>query len=148
MLSLILFEVGSQNLAIKAEFITEIIRAVTVTPLPELPLPYSGIINYRGRVVPVVRLGDLPGFKSYGSALTEYMIIIDSGSPTGICLVVDQVKAFKTVEALQPLTDLESLGYQSRLTPEIVKLETGLVPVLEVAALLPLTSTALTDRVA
>jgi chemotaxis signal transduction protein len=131
--SLIFFEVGSQKLAIKTEFITEIIRAVAITRLPELLPPFTGVINYRGKVVPVIRMGDLPGFKSQATELSGYMLVIDNGTLTGLCLVVDQVTAFKTVDELLPVAELDNPGIQSRLTPEIVKLETELVPVLDIS---------------
>lgn len=133
--SLILFEVGSQKLAIKTEFITEIIRAVAITRLPELLPPFGGVINYRGKVVPVIRMGDLPGFKSQATELSEYMLVIDDGSLAGLCLVVDQVTAFKTVDQLLQVAELDNPGVQSRLTPEIVKLDTELVPVVDISML-------------
>ena len=51
------FEVHGREYAIDVTQIREIVRAVEVTPLPKAPALIEGVVDLRGRVVPVVDLG-------------------------------------------------------------------------------------------
>ncbi|NWJ95246.1 MAG: chemotaxis protein CheW [Chloroflexi bacterium] len=134
---LIVFEVGSQQLALKAEIVVEIIRAVEVTLLPDLELPFMGVINYRGSVVSVIRVGSLLGFKVVAPTVNEQMIIVgDSAGSSQICLLVDQVVAFAVADEIQSLAELGSAGIQTRFTTELAKLNTSLLPIFAVDSLL------------
>jgi purine-binding chemotaxis protein CheW len=54
---LLAFEFGEQRCAISVASVQEIVRAVTVNPLPDGPSLVRGLINVRGRGVPVIDLG-------------------------------------------------------------------------------------------
>jgi chemotaxis signal transduction protein len=133
---LILFEIGSRQLALKAEIVVEIIRAVEVTLLPELEPPFIGVINYRTNVVPVVRVGYLLGFNAVAPTVNEQMIIVgNTAGSNQVCLLVDQVVAFTTADEIQPLTELGSAILQTRFTSELAKINTCLLPILAVDSL-------------
>jgi purine-binding chemotaxis protein CheW len=55
------FAVGAERFGFRVDRVREIIRVETVTRVPHAPFPVRGIVNLRGRVVPVldlrVRLG-------------------------------------------------------------------------------------------
>jgi purine-binding chemotaxis protein CheW len=51
------FEVHGREYAIDVTQIREIVRAEEVTPLPRAPRLIEGVVDLRGRVVPVVDLG-------------------------------------------------------------------------------------------
>lgn len=51
------FEVHGREYAIDVTQIREIVRAAEITPLPKAPVLIEGVIDLRGRVVPVVDLG-------------------------------------------------------------------------------------------
>lgn len=53
---LLLFTLDEQRYAVPAESVTEIVRAVAVTPLPNAPGVVEGMIDFRGVVVPVFDL--------------------------------------------------------------------------------------------
>lgn len=135
MFHLIIFEVGSRQLAIKAENVIEIIRAVEVTAIPHAELPFVGVINYRGQVVPVVRVSYLLGLNPALPSLNEHMIIVSRDEPAQLCLVVDQVVAFAATNQIQPLADFDNYSALTRLRPTLAKLDTALVPVLTLETL-------------
>jgi len=51
------FRVGGREYAIEVTQIREIVRAQEVTPLPKAPALIEGVVDLRGRIVPVVDLG-------------------------------------------------------------------------------------------
>ncbi len=69
------FILDSQNYAVPLAQVTRVVHAVAVTPLPNAPEIILGIINFSGRVIPVVdirRRFRLPGRKT---ALYDHLII-------------------------------------------------------------------------
>lgn len=51
---LLIFELGNQRYALPASDVRELLRAVTLTPLPRAPAVVEGVINVRGVLVPVL----------------------------------------------------------------------------------------------
>lgn len=56
LLEILLFSVGSERFAIETEYVTEVIRDVSVTPLPCLTSDILGVTNLRGEVLAVASL--------------------------------------------------------------------------------------------
>jgi purine-binding chemotaxis protein CheW len=52
--SLLLFAVAGRRFALPIEDVQEIVRAVTITRLPNAPAVVEGVINVRGRIVPLL----------------------------------------------------------------------------------------------
>ncbi len=84
------FILGNETYGIGIESVTEIIRLQPITEVPELPEYIQGIINLRGKIIPVmdVRL-------RFNRELMEYnertcVVVIDV-SETSIGLIVDGV---------------------------------------------------------
>jgi purine-binding chemotaxis protein CheW len=55
-LDLIAFELGGQKVAIESRYIFAVIAAAEPTPVPGGPEILAGIVNFRGRILPVFRL--------------------------------------------------------------------------------------------
>lgn len=53
----VLFRVGSEEYGLPIALVSSIIRYETVTPVPRAPRAVQGVIDLRGRVIPVVDLG-------------------------------------------------------------------------------------------
>jgi chemotaxis signal transduction protein len=136
MQQLIVFEVGQHQFAFKASAVVEIIRAVEVTALPRPNPPFIGVINYRGTVVPVVRMSDLFGLNSRVTQINEQMIIASDSTLPLVCLIVDQVIAFASAELLQPASEAGQIQPQRTITAELARLETRLVPIINLPTLL------------
>lgn len=58
-LKLVGFRVGGQELAVPIAQVQEVIRAVPVTRIPTAPAHVLGIMNLRGRVVPMIDMASL-----------------------------------------------------------------------------------------
>jgi purine-binding chemotaxis protein CheW len=87
---LVIFKLANEDYGLPISKVQEINRMVTVTKLPQTPDFMEGIINLRGRIIPVVDLR-----KRFGFAAQEYqdatrIIVVDiSGQTVGI--IVDAV---------------------------------------------------------
>jgi purine-binding chemotaxis protein CheW len=53
-LDVVVFEVAGQLYALPAVDVRELVRAVAIVPLPRAPAIVEGVINLRGKVVPVL----------------------------------------------------------------------------------------------
>lgn len=60
------FRIGNRNLAFPLEKVERVIRMAALVPVPEAPEWISGLINLRGRVMPVISLRERLGLSREG----------------------------------------------------------------------------------
>lgn len=84
------FVLAEESYGIEIKFVTEIIGLQPITEVPELPDYIRGIINLRGKIIPVmdVRLRFKKPFREYNDRTCVIVIDIDEIS---IGLIVDSV---------------------------------------------------------
>lgn len=84
------FTLGSEAYGIEIRFVTEIIGIQPITEVPELPEHIRGIINLRGKIIPVmdVRLRFKKAFREYNDRTCIIVVDIKDFS---IGLIVDSV---------------------------------------------------------
>lgn len=86
----LIFTIGEEEYGIEIKHVIEIIGIQTITPVPELPEYIKGVINLRGKIIPVmdVRL-------RFGKAAREYddrtCIIVVEIRDINIGLIIDRV---------------------------------------------------------
>ncbi|MDF2539477.1 MAG: cheW4 [Herbinix sp.] len=90
------FSLGKEYYGIEIRYVTEIIGIQTITEIPELPLYVKGIINLRGKIIPVidVRLRFKKEPKEYNDRTCVIVIDINNLS---IGLIVDSVAEVLTI---------------------------------------------------
>lgn len=91
------FGLGKEAYGIEIEHVTEIIGIQAITELPELPEYIRGIINLRGKIIPVmdVRLRFKKDFREYNDRTC--IIVIDI-SGISIGLIVDSVAEVLSID--------------------------------------------------
>jgi purine-binding chemotaxis protein CheW len=84
------FSLGNEAYGIEIRYVTEIIGIQPITEVPELPEYMKGIINLRGKIIPVmdVRLRFKKSFNEYNDRTCVVVIDIQNVS---IGLIVDSV---------------------------------------------------------
>lgn len=84
------FSVGREAYGIEIKFVTEIIGIQDITEVPELPSYVKGIINLRGKIIPVidVRLRFKKESKEYND---RTCIVVINIKETSVGLIVDNV---------------------------------------------------------
>lgn len=88
------FSVGDVLLALPVAEVVEIVRAARPTPVPGAPQGVSGLLDYRGRIVPVIDLRARFGLPFAGAqgADSARAIIAQNAAHTSWCaLLVDAV---------------------------------------------------------
>lgn len=90
------FLLGNESYGIDIKFVIEIIGIQTITQVPELPEYMRGIINLRGKIIPVidVRLRFRKSFREYNDRTC--IIVVDIQNEL-IGLIVDSVSEVITI---------------------------------------------------
>lgn len=90
------FGLGSEYFGIEIKFVTEIIGVQTITEVPELPEYIRGIINLRGKIIPVmdVRLRFKKPFREYND---RTCVIVVEMRDLSIGLIVDNVSEVTSI---------------------------------------------------
>ena len=106
-LQIVVFELGDERYGLDIATVYEIIRHQPITAVPQAPAFVEGVINLRGRIIPVVDLRDR--FGMHGSDLTKAsrIVVADAGG-TRVGLVVDGVSEVLMVpgEAIEPTPEV------------------------------------------
>ncbi len=94
------FMLDQEHYGIDIMAVEEIIRMVNITPVPRAPIFVEGIINIRGRVIPIVDLRKKLNMK--GKEIDEASrIIITNFQNRRIGLIVDKVEEVIRIEVSQ-----------------------------------------------
>jgi purine-binding chemotaxis protein CheW len=72
---IVVFELGDRRFGLRIEDVDEIVRAVAITPLPGVTGIVEGVINRRGRLVPVLDLRRRLGAESRPVHVDEHFLI-------------------------------------------------------------------------
>lgn len=90
------FTIGKENYGIEICYVTEIIGIQVITEVPELPEYIKGIINLRGKIIPVmdVRLRFRKELKEYND---RTCIVVVDIKDISIGLIVDTVAEVLTI---------------------------------------------------
>lgn len=106
------FSIGKENYGIEIQYVTEIIGIQEITEVPELPDFIRGIINLRGKIIPVmdVRLRFKKPFREYND---RTCIIVVDIQDISIGLIVDNVCEVLTIDEnnIVPPPDLKADFY-------------------------------------
>lgn len=100
------FALGNESYGIDIKYVTEIIGNQPTTEVPELPEYIRGIINLRGKIIPVmdVRLRFKKPFREYDERTC--VIVIDIAD-ISIGLIVDSVAEVLAIPAAEIVTPPE-----------------------------------------
>ncbi len=115
------FALGDETFCIEIRFVTEIIGIQPVTRIPEVPLFIKGIINLRGRIIPVIDMR-----LKFGKEAIPYndrtCIIVVETKTLSVGFIVDNVAEVVTIddENIAPPPDVR-VGMQNRYIQGIGK---------------------------
>lgn len=104
-LQVLVFEVGGRRYALPAGDVQELLRAVSIIPLPRAPAIIEGIINLRGRIVPVLDVRTRFRLPPRPLEPSDHFIVARAGGRV-VALRVDRAVDLVQLEA----ADLEEAG--------------------------------------
>ncbi|MDX1953494.1 MAG: chemotaxis protein CheW [Verrucomicrobiota bacterium] len=95
------FALGNEYYGIPVLTVREIIRMAEITTVPRMPDYVRGVINLRGKIIPVMDLGLRFGLPRVEPTERTCIIVVevelDSGAPTQMGLIVDAVEEVATI---------------------------------------------------
>lgn len=95
---------AGESYGLAALKVREIIRLQKITPVPQLPDFIKGVINLRGRVIPVIDLRTKLGLPSADTGRTCIIVVrvaTPAGTPVALGLTVDSVDEVVNLTAAQ-----------------------------------------------
>lgn len=109
------FKLGNESYGIEIKHVTEIVGIQSITEVPDLPVSIKGIINLRGKIIPLmdIRLRFKKEFKEYNNRTC--IIILDLRNPLGI--IVDNVSEVLFIAD----TDIEELPHAKEAENSFIK---------------------------
>lgn len=134
----VLFRIGAEEYGLPIEKVSSIIRYEPSTRVPRAPVSVEGVINLRGRVIPVVNLGKRL-FDSEFTPSPHARIVVAEGEGGSVGLVVDAAAEVATVEgdAVMPPPQTALSSDTSEAFEGVVHYQGRLVILLDLDAAIP-----------
>lgn len=102
------FSLGRETYGLPVLRIREIIRLTAITPMPQMPTYIKGVINLRGKIIPVVDLRVKFGFAAREDSERTCIVVVQVRSAVGsqiqLGLLVDDVEEVSQISG----TDIEA----------------------------------------
>ncbi len=130
-MQLVVFELGNESYGVDISRVQDINRMQEITEIPHAPESVVGVINLRGRVIPVIDLRKRFGFPPVAHTKdTRTVVVHMDGSLIGI--IVDAVSQVLRIPAdiVEPPSPVLA-GVDSRYLRGIAKLDDKLVILLD-----------------
>lgn len=100
------FQVGADVFGIELKYVNEIIQMQPVTPIPEVEHFIKGLINLRGKIIPVIDVADRFGKESF-----EYN--------DRTCVIVIEVKNIEVGLIIENIAEVVSIEEKDILPPPV-----------------------------
>jgi purine-binding chemotaxis protein CheW len=146
-LQLVTFVVGAEEFAISILSVQEINRMMSITRVPQSPPFVEGVINLRGKIIPVVDLRKRFGMEPFSQGTNDARIIVVEVEGRVIGFTVDRVNEVLRIESgiVEP-PPATACGVDSAYVQGVGKLEDRLLILLDLARLFGPAGLAATDR--
>ena len=139
---LVVFDLAEEAYGVDISSVREIIRMQDITQVPRTPEFVEGVINLRGKVIPVVDLRKRFGFSTEEATKDTRIVVVDIGGQD-IGVVVDAVNEVLRVaaDAVEPPSSVITTA-DSEYLLGIVKLAARLIILLDLEQALSSIDTA------
>jgi purine-binding chemotaxis protein CheW len=133
---LVVFDVGNESFGVDIDSVQEIIRMQSITEVPGSSVFVRGIINLRGRIIPVLDLRERFGLTQAAASNSQRIVVVEVGGPV-IGMVVDAVSEVLRIQSdcIEPPSAIV-VGIGSDYIRGIAKIESKLVILLQLDRLL------------
>ncbi len=130
----LIFSLHGLPYAIAAERVREIFLLPELTPINEAPIDIIGLLDFHGRVIPVMHLDLRFGQDFQSCNLSDNVIVVESQGLT-VGVIVNEVREVNEIESQYIQGDLtygRELNINAALIASIIKLEDETIPLLNV----------------
>jgi len=100
---MVVFRIAEEIFTADIGVVREVIKLENVTPVPGSPDTVAGIVNIRGRIVPLLELGELLRIGKH-TAKEAFVLLVDTPDNGVVGMVVDEVVEIRhfEVEEIKP----------------------------------------------
>lgn len=133
---MVLFELGSEIYGLDIATVHEIIRMQPITRVPKAPFYVEGVINLRGKVIPVIDMGKRFGLEKVEKQKNNRIVVVNI-KDTILGIIVDAVTEVIRIPivSIEPVSDIITAANSDYLLG-IAKLADKMVILLELDRLL------------
>jgi purine-binding chemotaxis protein CheW len=133
---MVLFELGSEIYGLDIATVHEIIRMQPITKVPKAPFYVEGVINLRGKVIPVIDMGKRFGLEKVENNKNNRIVVVNI-QDTILGIIVDAVTEVIRIpiDSIEPVSDIITAANSDYLMG-IAKLADKMVILLELDKLL------------
>ena len=132
------FVIGDELFGVDILTVQEIIRDTTITAIPDAPDFLEGVINLRGRIVPVIDLRKRLKLVDPDQLITDPWIVILTVEDRVTGFMVDRVTKVLNVpkESIKPPPDIVVAGLKSQYIQGVCKMDQRLLILLNFSRIL------------
>jgi len=141
---LVVFTLDAQRYAIPLAAIEKVFPTAEITPIPKAPEIVLGVVNIRGRIVPVVNLRRRFRLPEREPEIYDHMIVASTGRRT-LAIVVDGAAGVLEIPESE-ITALRDLLPGTEYVEGVARLPDGLVLIHDLETFLSLEEENLLDR--
>jgi purine-binding chemotaxis protein CheW len=133
---IVVFRLGDQEFGLEIAQVKEILNLVEITPMPNVPEAVAGMINVRGKIIPVVDLHKYLGLPPIVLGPTSRIIVVDTNGAM-IGLQVDAATDVLRIarDSFEPTAEIMGSGRLENIKG-IFKQDDRLVALLDIGDLL------------
>lgn len=131
---ILVFTLGKSRHALPLSDVQQVIRVVEITPLPQLPDFIRGVINIRGKVIPVIDLRTRLGLPSREMRLDDRFIIVTT-IRRAVAILADSVAGIPELSGQDFVDATKDLSFAAGIKG-MAKLDKELIPVYDLDTLL------------
>jgi len=140
----VIVELDGQRYGLRADAVREVVRAVTITTLPNAPVVVEGVINVRGAVVAVLDLRRRFELPARPLDPSEYFVLARAGD-RDVALRVDRATELVSLDPAD-IDQAEQVLSRSRYVAGVAKLRDGLVLIHDLETFLSAAEAATVDQ--
>ena len=132
---IVVFALGDERYGLEISAVYEIIRRLPITAVPQAPASVEGVINLRGRIIPVVNLRDRFGLPAAATSAASRIVVCDANA-NRVGLIVDGVSEVLMVpaDAIEPTPEV-AMGTNTEYVRGVAKLADQMIILLDLAHL-------------
>jgi purine-binding chemotaxis protein CheW len=137
---LVTFKLGKEEYGIDINSVQEIIRATDITPVPGAPNHVRGVINLRGKIIPVVDLRTRFKLAAVDASGDQRIVVVELGEKR-LGMLVDSVsQVIKLSSSIIEEIPEEATSIDENYIKGVGKLDSRLIIILDLNRSLLLTS--------
>lgn len=137
---LVTFKLGKEEYGIDINSVQEIIRATDITPVPGAPSHVRGVINLRGKIIPVVDLRTRFNLAAVDASDEQRIVVVELGEKR-LGMLVDRVsQVIKLSSEIIEAIPEEATSIDANYIRGVGKLDSRLIIILDLNRSLLLTS--------